>query len=104
MNSKTKAALFIFFIFFSCYSQFSFSRAASSFRIVGYYCGSTIPVDSFEVEKLTHLIFCFGSLKENRFSVNSSIDSATIKRMVQLKSKNPELKVMLSLGGWGGCR
>jgi chitinase len=73
------------------------------FRVVGYYAGTTIPVDSFETNQLTHLIFCFGGLKGNRFHIHSGVDSATIQSMVQLKTKNPGLKVMLSLGGWGGC-
>ena len=79
------------------------AQTASRFRIVGYYCGTTIPVDSFETEKLTHLIFCFGHLSGNQFAIHSAADSATIIRMVELKSKNPDMKVMLSLGGWGGC-
>lgn len=74
------------------------------FRIVGYYNGTTSNVDSLEIEKLTHIIFCFGSLHQNQFYIQSAMDSATIKRMVQLKSKNPGLKVVLSLGGWGGCK
>ena len=82
----------------------SAAQASGGFRVVGYYCGTTIPVDSFEIEKLTHLIYSFGGLKEDRFTIHSATDSATIKRMVQLKSRNPELKVMLSLGGWGGCQ
>ena len=81
-----------------------FAQTSSAFRVVGYYCGTTIPVDSFETNKLTHLIFCFGGLNENRFSIHSAKDSATIKKMVELKNKNPTLKIMLSLGGWGGCK
>jgi len=61
-------------------------------------------IDSFEVEKLTHLIFCFCHLKGNRLSVNNARDSATIQKMVALKSRNPQLKIILSLGGWGGCQ
>ncbi|MEO8085554.1 MAG: glycosyl hydrolase family 18 protein [Bacteroidota bacterium] len=79
------------------------AQSASGFRVVGYYCSTTIPVDSFETDKLTHLIFCFGGLQGNRLIIHSATDSATIKRMVELKAKNPQLKVMLSLGGWGGC-
>lgn len=79
------------------------AQTTSNFRVVGYYAGTTIPVDSFETNKLTHLIFCFGGLAGNRFRIHSAADSATIQSMVNLKTKNPQLKIMLSLGGWGGC-
>lgn len=80
------------------------AQKPAAFRIIGYYAGTSIPVDSFETEKLTHLIFCFGHLNNNKFSIGSAADSATIKRMVQLKRTHPELKIMLSLGGWSGCK
>jgi len=74
------------------------------FRIVGYYAGPSTLVDSFETDKLTHLIFCFGHLEGNKLKIGSAEDSATIKKMVQLKVNHPELKIMLSLGGWSGCK
>ncbi|MGB3079755.1 MAG: glycoside hydrolase family 18 protein [Saprospiraceae bacterium] len=80
------------------------AQSDSDFRVVGYYSGPTNLVDSFQIEKLTHLIFSFGHLQNNRLHIGSAEDSATIKRMIELKGKNPELKVMLSLGGWGGCQ
>ncbi len=89
-------------VIFGCLNVYA--QTSSGFRVVGYYCGTTIPVDSFETNKLTHLIFCFGGLNGNRFSIHSAKDSATIKQMVELKSKNSTLKIMLSLGGWGGCK
>ena len=81
----------------------SVAQDHAGFRIVGYYSGPTASIDSFETEKLTHLIFCFGHLDGNRFRIGSAADSATINKMVELKRNNPKLKVMLSLGGWGGC-
>jgi chitinase len=94
---------FLFLLLAGCYTKQVTGQSRSGFRIVGYYAGRTIPVDSFETNKLTHLIWCFGILQGNRVHINSEIDSATIQKMVKLKVKNPDLKIMLSLGGWGGC-
>lgn len=72
--------------------------------VIGYYAGKNpAQLDSFSVEKLTHIIFSFCHLKGNRLNVSDAMDTATIQKMVLLKQRNPELKVMLSLGGWGGC-
>jgi chitinase len=72
--------------------------------VIGYYSGRGSGLDSFPTEKLTHIIFSFCHLKGNRLSVNNANDSNTIRHMVALKEKNPGLKVILSLGGWGGCK
>lgn len=82
----------------------SASAPAKKFAVIAYYAGRTTMIDSFEVEKLTHLIFCFCHLKGNMLSVGNARDSATIQRMVALKARNPQLKIILSLGGWGGCK
>jgi chitinase len=52
---------------------------------------------------MTHIIYCFGHLDGNRLKIGSARDTLVIKRMVAMKGKNPALKVLLSLGGWGGC-
>src|SRR5687768_12513341 len=35
------------------------AKLTPTFRVVAYYSGPTDLVDSFEIEKITHLIFCF---------------------------------------------
>lgn len=72
--------------------------------VIGYYAGRNTALDSFATEKLTHIIFSFCHLKGNLLFVNNANDSAIIRHMVALKEKNPQLKVILSLGGWGGCK
>lgn len=72
--------------------------------VIGYYAGRSSAVDSFPTGKLTHIIFSFCHLRGNRLSVITPNDSAVIRRLVALKEKTPHLKVILSLGGWGGCR
>jgi chitinase len=72
--------------------------------VIAYYAGhDPSQIDSFSIEKLTHIIFSFCHLKGNRLNVDSAMDSAMIQKMISLKSRNPDLKVILSLGGWGGC-
>ncbi len=88
-------------LFIACHSKPEIKP--EPFRVIGYFSGPTSMVDSFDVEKLTHIIFCFGHLKGNRLDIGSAQDSATIRQMVGLKKRNPQLKVMLSLGGWTGC-
>lgn len=72
--------------------------------VIGYYAGRSTALDSFATDKLTHIIYSFCHLKGHQLSVNNARDSATIQHMVALKNKNPQLKVILSMGGWGGCR
>jgi len=71
--------------------------------VIAYYIGNEKAIDNYPVSKLTHIIFSFCHLKGNRLNVDDAGDSATIKKLVTLKKNNPGLKVLLSLGGWGGC-
>jgi chitinase len=76
---------------------------ADRVRVIAYYFGNPSMLDSFDVKKMDEIIFSFGRLQGNQFHLGSARDTATILKMVALKSVNPDLKVVLSLGGWGGC-
>ncbi len=78
-------------------------KRTSNFKVIAYYSGNPRLIDSFPVEKLTHIIFSFCHLKGNRLSVDNARDTSVIEKLVSLKKNNPDLKILLSLGGWGGC-
>ena len=72
--------------------------------VIGYYAGDASQVESYPVEKLTHIIFSFCHLRGNELVADNQEDTLTIQRLVTLKKRNSTLKVILSLGGWGGCK
>ncbi len=72
--------------------------------VIAYYTGGPDNIDSFAINKLTHIIFSFAHLKGNELYIKNAADSALIKKLVGLKKTNPKLKIMLSVGGWGGCQ
>lgn len=80
------------------------SLPTKKISVIGYYAGDADQVDAYPVEKLTHIIFSFCHLKGNELAVDNKEDTLTIRRLVALKKRNPSLKVILSLGGWGGCK
>ncbi len=71
--------------------------------VIAYYSGDLNSVDAYPVEKLTHIIYSFCHLKNDELHVDNARDSLIIQHLVELKKRNSSLKVILSLGGWGGC-
>jgi chitinase len=71
--------------------------------IIAYYAGDATSFRRYPTDKLTHIVFSFLHLKGNTLAFDNAQDQATVAALVALKAKHPHLKVLLSLGGWGGC-
>ena len=83
---------------------FSQAQPGKNFTVTAYFFGGPEKIDSLEVEKLTHIIFSFCHLTGNKLTVDDEKDSQAIRKLVAAKARNNSLKVLLSLGGWGGCK
>lgn len=74
--------------------------------LVGYYPAwasyTGFTPDRIDAEKLTHINYAFAKIgKDLKISMGyPDRDPANFRRLASLKKKNPELKTLISVGGW----
>ena len=88
----------------------SFTQTPGTYRIVAYVMGSRgKDLSNIKADKLTHINYAFASIindeivfrfrnpeQEERLNQN-------LKKLTDLRKVNPELKILVSVGGWGNC-
>jgi len=74
--------------------------ATSSYRIVAYV-NRRADIHRISAEKLTHVNYAFGLVSVNGEVFLRGDAPAHLAQLQALKAKNPRLKVILSVGGWG---
>ncbi|KAF7596873.1 hypothetical protein BBP40_011918 [Aspergillus hancockii] len=86
------------------------SNNTSSGKVVAGYWGGwnmarpcgTMKPEEIPAESLTHLIFSFGFVAPNTYEIQPmpDTDPALFTQVTNVKKKNPNLKVLIALGGW----
>ena len=88
----------LIFLAFHCEAYAADGGQSKDSRVVAYVTSGTTTLPS--ADDMTNINYAFGV-------VNDTFDGITInnperlRRIVGLKDKNPDLEVMLSIGGWG---
>lgn len=72
-------------------------------KVIAYYAGDAASVESFDLLGVDQIIYSFLHLEGNELAIDNAADSMTLSRLIDQKAKYPDLKVLVSLGGWGGC-
>lgn len=79
------------------------SAPAHPYKVLAYYMGDGSDLARYDFNQLTHIIYSFLHLQGNELAFDGEKDKQALRSMIALKQQYPHLKVMLSLGGWGGC-
>jgi chitinase len=97
--------LFVGFILLAFAGESSAQKTKASKYVVIGYVGGRYDSTMVDPNKLTHINYAFVNLKGNRaYLGNPARDTVNFRNLVKLKKRNPDLKILISIGGWGGCR
>jgi chitinase len=91
-----KKSLLFFYLFIS------FSSGAQT-NIIAYASGTAETITQYPVDKLTHIIYSFLKIQHDTLTFHNQNQENTVRQLVALKKANPQLKIMVSIGGWSGC-
>ncbi len=88
----------------SCAGTFSVQQKAGNERyVVGYLFqgDSLVNPDSIDLGDLTHLMYAFANIKDDTIAEGFRNDAENFRILNGEKSKYPNLKILISVGGWG---
>ena len=73
------------------------------YKVIAYYTGNADSIRKYPIQQLTHIIYSFLKLQNDTLSFRDEQQQQNLQKLVLLKKDHPQLKIMVSIGGWGGC-
>ena len=70
--------------------------------VIAYYTGNEMIIGNYPVASLTHIIYSFLKLDGDTLAFQHPGQKKILRGLVNLKKKYPDLKILVSLGGWAG--
>jgi chitinase len=97
---KNHLLIFLFLFLF----QENFAQSNPDKVVIGYIAGwKGVEPDRIPAEKLTHINYAFANVVDGIICSGNGFeerDSLNFLKLHSLKSRNPNLKVLVSIGGW----
>lgn len=81
------------------------AKPAHSYVVIGYVTGNGWTKDQIDVQKLTHINYAFAVPAQNgELASLRAKDEANLAALTSLRTVSKNLKILISVGGWGGCK
>src|SRR6476646_1621359 len=84
-------------------SQLSAFSQPKNYKIIAYSTGDAETIKQYPLKKITHLLYSFLHLRNDSLTWRDEKQRNTLVQLGELKKQFPHLKILVSLGGWGGC-
>lgn len=75
----------------------------AKYKVIAYYTGNGETIKQYPLNKITHVIYSFLAMHHDTLGFHNEQQKQTVQQLVALKQQYPHLKIMVSVGGWGGC-
>lgn len=104
-KTKTVSVGILLLIMLFTFSSLKNREADSSTKyvIIGYVGGfrGLVNTEMIKAKKLTHINYAFVDVQHNRaWLTNEATDTINFRKLNLLKLDNPDLKILISIGGW----
>ena len=73
------------------------------YKIIAYATGNASSLTQYPLGKLSHIIYSFLKIQTDTLTFRDSTQESNVRQLVALKQNYPQLKIMVSVGGWSGC-